>query len=84
MSISATLLLLTTVSGAPSGDITPASLSVKPRDVDLGEMRYDWRLQQGPGATGINLELATETAHCNTIMGQTNGGKDTVPDCGFD
>lgn len=84
MSISATLLLLTTVSGATPADITPVSLGVKPRDIDLGEVRYDWRLQQGPSATGINLAQTAQTAHCNTIMSTTNGGKDKVPDCGFD
>jgi hypothetical protein len=30
------------------------------------------------------LNLADNTATCDTVTGQTNGGKDTVPDCRFD
>lgn len=84
MSISATILLLSAVSGGAPADITPVSLGVKPRVIDLGDARYDWRLQQGPSAAGVNLAQSAQTATCDTVMSTTNGGKDTVPDCRFD
>lgn len=82
MSISAAVLLLNAVSGGASVDITPMSLAAQPRVVDLGDAPYDWNSQQGGTAAGVNL--ATNTAICDTVTGRTNNGKDTVPDCRFD
>jgi hypothetical protein len=56
------------------------SLAVEARVVDLGDASYDWHRQQ----RGTGLNLADNTATCDTVTGQTNGGKDTVPDCRFD
>lgn len=86
MALSATVLLMTSVSGAPAVEITPVSLSAEPRVIDLGNAPYNWRLQQGPSASGKNLMKTAQTAHCNTIQSTTNvnGQPDTVPDCGFD
>lgn len=83
MSVSATVLLLTGMSGATPVDITPVSLSVEPRVVNLGDASYDWTLQLGPSASGVDL-ASTSTATCDTVMSTTNNGKDTVPDCRFD
>jgi hypothetical protein len=80
MSISAAVLILNAVSGAASVDITPMSLAAEPRVVDIGDAPYDWTLQQ----RGSGLKLADNTATCDTVTGQTNNGKDTVPDCRFD
>jgi hypothetical protein len=82
MSISAAVLLLNAVSGGGAPDITPVSLSVPPRVVDLGDAPYDWNRQQSGNAAG--LKLADNTATCDTVTGKTNNGKDTVPDCRFD
>lgn len=80
MSISAAVLLLNAVSGPASADVTPVSLAVEARAVDLGDASYDWNRQQ----RGAGLNLADNTATCDTVTGKTNGGKDTVPDCRFD
>jgi opacity protein-like surface antigen len=80
MSISAAVLLLNAVSGAAAADITPVSLAVEARVVDLGDASYDWNRQQ----RGTGLNLADNTATCDTVTGKTNNGKDTVPDCRFD
>jgi hypothetical protein len=82
MSISAAILLLNAVSGAGPADITPVSLAVEPRVVDLGDAPYDWNRQQSGTAAG--LKLTDNTATCDTVTGKTNNGKDTVPDCRFD
>jgi hypothetical protein len=80
MSISAAVLLLNAVSAPAAADITPVSLAVEARVVDLGDASYDWIRQQ----RGTGLNLADNTATCDTVTGKTNGGKDTVPDCRFD
>jgi hypothetical protein len=82
MSISAAVLLLNAFSGADPADITPMSLAAEPRVVNLGDAPYDWDRQQSGTAAG--LKLADNTAACDTVTGQTNNGKDTVPDCRFD
>ncbi len=82
MSISAAVLILNAVSGSPAVDVTPMSLAQPSRVVDLGEVSYDWALQQS--GTAASLNLATNTATCDTVMAQTRNGKDTVPDCRFD
>jgi hypothetical protein len=82
MSISATVLLLNAVSGGASVDVTPMSLAAEPRVVNLGDAPYDWDRQQS--GTAASLNLATNTATCDTVTGKTNNGKDTVPDCRFD
>lgn len=82
MLTSATALVLSAISAPAVGDVTPASLAVRPPLVSLTGAPYDWRLQQGGGAKG--LSVADNTAHCNTVMAQTNNGQDHVPDCGFD
>lgn len=82
MSISAAVLLLNAVSGGAPVDITPMSLAAQPRVVDLGDAPYDWNRQQSGTASSLNL--ATNTATCDTVTGKTNNGKDTVPDCRFD
>jgi hypothetical protein len=86
MSVSAALLLLTTVSGAAPADITPVSLSAEPRVIDLGDSPYNWRLQQGPSASEVNLMKTAQTATCDTVQSTTNinNQPDTVPDCRFD
>jgi opacity protein-like surface antigen len=80
MSISAAVLLLNAMSGSAAADITPVSLAVEARVVDLGDASYDWNRQQ----RGTGLNLADNTATCDTVTGKTNNGKDTVPDCRFD
>ena len=82
MLTSATALVLSAISAPAVGDVTPASLAVRPPLVRLTGAPYDWRLQQGGGAKG--LSVADGTAQCNTVMAQTNNGQDHVPDCGFD
>lgn len=84
MSMSATVLLLTAVSGATPADITPVALAAEARVVHLGDGRYDWTHQLGPSAAGV--KLAAETATCDTVMSTTNinNHSDTVPDCRFD
>lgn len=57
------------------------SLAAKARAVDLGDLSYDWNLQQSNAG---RLKTADGTATCDTVMGHTNHGKDTVPDCRFD
>jgi hypothetical protein len=79
MSMSAAALILATVSGTMPGDITPMSLSIEPRVINLGKAPYDWNLQQRQG-----LKLADNTAVCDTVSGSTNNGQDTAPDCRFD
>lgn len=79
MSVTAALLLLNAASATPS-DITPVSLAVQPRVLDLGGVSYDWSLQQRPSN---GMEIA-QTAICDTVTGYTRNGKDTVPDCRFD
>ena len=85
MALSASALLLAAI--APShlaaADITPSSLAVLPNVVELGDLPYDWSVQQRRGAPGIQL---AQTAHCNTQMTRTNinNQADEVPDCGFD
>jgi hypothetical protein len=84
MLISASALLLTTISAPSPSDITPVSLAVRPSIVDLGDAGYDWALQQR--LSGWDLKSAANTANCNTQMTPTNlnGRRDSVPDCGFD
>ncbi|MGC2777601.1 MAG: hypothetical protein WA418_18390 [Bradyrhizobium sp.] len=82
MSISAAVLLLNAVSGTAAVDITPVSLAVQSRVVNLGDAPYDWNAQQS--GTAASLNLAANTATCDTVTGKTNNGKDTVPDCRFD
>jgi hypothetical protein len=82
MLMSATALVLSAISAPAVGDVTPTSLAARPPLIELSGAPYDWALQQGPGAKG--LSVADGTANCNTVMAQTNGGKDHVPDCGFD
>jgi len=62
--------------------VTPMSLAAPPPLISLSGAPYDFALQQGGGAKG--LSVADGTAKCDTVMAQTNGGKDHVPDCGFD
>jgi hypothetical protein len=78
----ATALVLSAISSPAAGDVTPASLAAPPPLICLAGAPYDWKLQQGGGAKG--LSVADGTAHCNTVMAQTNNGADHVPDCGFD
>jgi hypothetical protein len=75
MLTSATALVLSAISAPAAGDVTPPPL------IALSGAPYDWALQQR-GAKG--LSVADGTANCNTVMSYTNGGKDHVPDCGFD
>jgi hypothetical protein len=82
MLTSATALILSAISAPAVGDVTPTSLAVRPPLISLTGAPYDWALQQGGGAKG--LSVADSTANCNTVMSYTNGGKDHVPDCGFD
>ena len=82
MLTSATALILSAISAPAVGDVTPTSLAVRPPLISLTGAPYDWALQQGGGAKG--LTVADGTANCNTVMSYTNGGKDHVPDCGFD
>jgi len=82
MSISAAVLLLNAVSGPAAADVTPMSLATRAREVNLGDAPYDWDRQQR--GTAGSLNLATNTATCDTVTGKTNNGKDTVPDCRFD
>jgi hypothetical protein len=82
MSISAAVLLLNAVSGAAPGDITPISLATRSRVLDLGNAGYDWSRQLSGIAAQLNL--ASGTAICDTVIGKTNNGRDTVPDCRFD
>lgn len=82
MLTSATALVLSAMAApAAAGDVTPTSLAVQPPLVALSGAPYDWALQQR-GAKG--LTVADGTAKCDTVMSYTNGGKDHVPDCGFD
>lgn len=62
--------------------ITPTNLSVHAREVHLGELTYDWALQQNTLPRGV--KVADTTAICDTVTGTTNNGRDTVPDCRFD
>jgi hypothetical protein len=81
MLASATALVLSAISAPAAGDVTPVSLAVRPPLIRLTGTPYDWRLQQG----GLSVADGTaQTAHCNTVMAQTNNGQDHVPDCGFD
>ena len=84
MMTSASALLLTAISNPAATDVTPASLAVAPNFVQVARAPYDWKLQQGRGASG--LKLADNTANCNTGPTPTNiaGQADHVPDCGFD
>lgn len=82
MLTSATALVLSAISAPAAGDVTPVSLATRPPMVELSGAPYDWALQQGGGAKG--LTVADGTAKCDTVMSYTNGGKDHVPDCGFD
>ena len=84
MSVSAALLLLSPMPAAGPADIVPASLAIEPHVVDLGGAPYDWTLQQGPSASGVDLKKVAQTATCDTVMSTTNNGQDTVPDCRFD
>ena len=85
MLTSATALVLSAISAPAAADVTPASLAVRPPLISLTGAPYDWRLQQGAGAKGLSVADGTaQTAHCNTVMAQTNNGQDHVPDCGFD
>jgi hypothetical protein len=81
MLTSATALVLSAISAPAAGDVTPTSLAAPPPLIALSGAPYDWALQQR-GAKG--LSVADGTANCNTVMSYTNGGKDHVPDCGFD
>ena len=81
MLASATALVLSAMAAPAVGDVTPVSLATRPPLVELSGAAYDWALQQR-GAKG--LTVADGTANCNTVMSYTNGGKDHVPDCGFD
>ena len=81
MLTSATALVLSAIAAPAAGDVTPVSLATRPPLIELAGAPYDWTLQQR-GAKG--LTVADGTAHCNTVMSYTNGGKDHVPDCGFD
>ena len=81
MSVAAVALIMNAVASAAPADLTPIALATKGREVDLGNAPYDWRSQQS-GMT--SLQLATNTATCDTVTGQTNNGRDTVPDCRFD
>ncbi len=82
MLMSAAALVLSAVSVPAAGDVTPVALSTLPPLLQFDGAPYDWALQQGQGAKG--LTVADNTANCNTVMAQTNNGKDHVPDCGFD
>jgi hypothetical protein len=62
--------------------ITPAALSVQTREINVGELVYDWGLQQNTLPSGV--KVADGTAPCDTVTGTTNNGRDTVPDCRFD
>jgi len=81
MLTSAAALVLSAISAPAAGDVSPVSLAIRPPLADLSGESYDWTLQQR-GARG--LTVADGTANCGTIMSYTNGGKDHVPDCGFD
>jgi len=81
MLASATALVLSAMAAPVACDVTPVSLATRPPLVELSGAVYDWALQQR-GAKG--LTVADGTANCNTVMSYTNGGKDHVPDCGFD
>ena len=84
MILSASALLLTAASSPLATDITPVSLATCPHIVELMDAPYDWKLQQGRMASG--LELSANTANCNTCCLETNrnGKADQVHDCGFD
>ncbi len=84
MLTSASALILSAISNPAAADITPASLAVVPHVVQLTDAPYDWKLQQGRGASGV--KLADNTANCNTGPTPTNvaGRADSVHDCGFD
>ena len=81
MLMSATALVLSAIGAPAVGDVTPVSLAMRPPLIEFPGAAYDWVLQQR-GAKG--LTVADGTANCNTVMSHTNGGKDHVPDCGFD
>jgi hypothetical protein len=72
---------LSAISSPVAGDVSPVSLATRPPLLEVVGADYDWALQQR-GAKG--LSVADGTANCNTVMSYTNGGKDHVPDCGFD
>ena len=80
MILSASALLLTALSAPVPTGITPLSLAVRPHVVERVDAPYNWTLQQGGGATG--LQLADSTATCDT--GPICSGKYCVPDCRFD
>jgi hypothetical protein len=81
MSVSALALIMNAVVSAAPADLTPTALATKGREIDLGNAPYNWHSQQS-GMT--SLQLATNTATCDTVTGHTNNGRDTVPDCRFD
>ena len=83
MAIAPTALLIASIARLSAADaITPVSLSTELRDIDLGNMPYNWVTQQGPRSADV--KLADGTANCNSKTGSTNNGQDDVPDCNFD
>jgi hypothetical protein len=81
MLTSATALVLSAMAAPAAGDVTPVSIATRPPLIALSGALYDWALQQRDAK---GLTVADGTAKCDTVMSTTNGGKDHVPDCGFD
>jgi hypothetical protein len=81
----ASALLLTAISGSTPADITPASLATSPQAVAIGDLPYDWTLQQR-FSRSAGTKVADSTANCKTGPMTTtyNANGDSVHDCGFD
>ncbi len=82
---SASVLILAAIPNPGPMDITPISLAIRPRAVEVGDAPYDWKLQQAGAMTEVKL-AQTQTAVCDTGPRSTNiaGQADQVPDCRFD
>ena len=80
--MSASALLLTAIAAPAPTDITPLSLAIRPRAVEVGTAPYDWTLQRAAGATG--MQLANGTAICDTGPICSPDGKYCTHDCRFD
>ena len=75
-------LLLSVVSPPAPTDITPASLAVRPRVVDLADGPYDWKAQARRTSGQPRADTTIERTCCTDT--NINGTPDQVPDYGFD
>jgi hypothetical protein len=84
MAISANILLLAAMSARAPTDITPLSLAVHPRVVEIAAAPYDWKLQRTTRAVGQKLADGTATCDTGPLSTHVSGQSDETHDCRFD